>query len=133
MFSYQIQLPLICQYLNDNTTTLIKTNWNSITLESEGKKKRKKKEIYAKDRIFGPLDWFLYLQKPKHHRFITTKNIKFLSSPDIIHKSKCKLKLENRQIQRKKKLNPIGKTILCQNATKILKMQLQYFRCILCW
>ena len=105
MFSYQIQLPLISQYLNDNTTTLIKTNWNSITLESEGKKKRKKKEIYAKDRIFGPLDWFLYLQKPKHHRFITTKNIKFLSSPDIIHKSKCKLKLENRQIQRLKKIN----------------------------
>ena len=33
MFSYQIQLPLISQYLNDNTTTLIKTNWN-ITLES---------------------------------------------------------------------------------------------------
>ena len=103
MFSYQIQLALISQYLNDNTTTLIKTNWNSITLESEGKKKKKKKEIYAKDRIFGPLDWFLYLQKPKHHRFITTKNVKFLSSPDMIHKSKCKLKLENRQNQRLKK------------------------------
>ena len=55
MFSYQIQLALISQYLNDNTTTLIKTNWNSITFESEGKKKRKKKkEIYAKDRNLAP-------------------------------------------------------------------------------
>ena len=49
------------------------------------------------------------------------------------YNTQIQMQIEARkQANSKKKLNPIGKTILCQNATKILKMQLQYFRCILC-
>ena len=40
---------------------------HNIGIKGEEKKK-KKKEIYARDRIFGPLDWFLYQERAKVKR-----------------------------------------------------------------
>ena len=65
--------------------------------------------------------------KNQHHHIFITKNINFLTLLNIIHKSKCILKLRQQTNSKRKNQIQLGRRFYFKNATKIVKVQVQYF------